>query len=432
MKLVVKKTEKIFGEVDIPPSKSHSIRGVVFASLAEGTSRLKNFLESEDTRAAVEACIALGAKIHNEGIDLVVTGFNGRPKVSHEIMINTLNSGTTTNIIASVAALSDIKITIDGDESIQERPVQPLLDALKNLGVDAVSVRKNGCPPIIIHGTLKGGKTEVDCRSSQYLTSLLITCPLAPNDTEIEIKNLCEKPYVDMTLNWLDGLEINYENKYFEKIKVYGRQKYKAFQRKIPADWSSATFFLAAGVMLAGVEKEKGGILIKGLDMKDTQADKEVIDYLRRMGADIKIEREGIRVKKSALKGCALDLNNTPDALPVMAVLGGYANGITVLKNVAHARIKETDRIKAMVTELKKMGAKIMETDDGMIIEHSGLKGKRLNGHFDHRIVMALSLAGMIADGRTEINTAEAINVTFPNYVEFMKKLGGKINYEED
>jgi 3-phosphoshikimate 1-carboxyvinyltransferase len=173
-------------------------------------------------------------------------------------------------------------------------------------------------------------------------------------------------------------------------------------------------------------------IKLKGLDMVDTQADKEVLEYLRKMGADISIAETTITIKKSALIGCELDLNNTPDALPAMAVAGCYAQGITVIKNVKHARIKETDRIKVMVTELKKMGAKIMETEEGMLIEHSELKGAKVDGHRDHRIVMALSLAGMIAKGKTQISTAEAVSVTFPNYAELMKKLGANISMEED
>jgi len=178
---------------------------------------------------------------------------------------------------------------------------------------------------------------------------------------------------------------------------------------------------IVAGVMLG----EK--IIIEGLDLKDTQADKEVIEYLKKMGANIQTEDKKIIIIKSDLVGCELDLNNTPDALPAVAVLGTYANGITVIKNVAHARIKETDRIKVMVQELKKMGAKIMETPDGMIIENSSLKGTSVTGHFDHRVVMALSLAGMIASGKTEVETAEAIDITFPNYVELMKSLGAII-----
>jgi 3-phosphoshikimate 1-carboxyvinyltransferase len=195
--------------------------------------------------------------------------------------------------------------------------------------------------------------------------------------------------------------------------------------KTIPSDWSSATFILVAAAMLGD------SVVVKNLDLKDTQADKEVLNYLQRMGSDIKVELKMIIVNRSELHGCELDLNDTPDALPAIAVLGCFAEGKTTIKNVAHARIKETDRIRVMTEELSKMGARIKETDDGMIIEHSQLVGAKLNGHGDHRVVMALSLAGLIAKGKTEIEPAEAIKVTFPNYVEVMKNLGARMRIED-
>ena len=428
MKLIVEKTDKLNGEAPIPSSKSHTIRAFIFASLAKGTSKLTNVLESGDTKAAIEGCSALGAKIKKkaEGTFEII-GFNGNPviKEDKECTINTLNSGTTTNLIASVVALADKKVIIDGDDSIRKRPVQPLLPALNNLGAEALSINNTGCPPIEIKGRLKGGKTTLNCKSSQYISSLLISCPLLEEDTEIELQNICEVPYINMTLKWLDEFGIKYENKDFDKIIIHNNQSYSSFEKKIPADWSSATFLLIAGVMLGD------NVLIKGLDLNDTQADKEVIEYLKKMGADIQINKNGILINKSQITGCELDINNTPDALPAIAVLGCYAQGTTIIRNVSHARIKETDRIEAMNKELTKMGAIIRETDDGMIIDHSILKGTRLKGYHDHRIVMALSLAGMIAEGKTTIDTAESINITFPNYTNLMKKLGAKMNMEE-
>jgi len=425
MKLLIEKTERITGESSVPSSKSHTIRALIFASLAEGRSALQNVLESEDTRAAVEACSALGADITRRADgEFEVTGFNGHPNVRKD-KINTLNSGTTTNFIASVAALADKKIIIDGDESIRRRPVQPLLSALNNLGAKALSINNNGCPPIEVQGRMTGGKTTLDCRSSQYLSSLLISCPLLEQDTEIEALNCCELPYIEMTMRWLDELGSSYENRDFKKILIHGRQKYPALRKTIPSDWSSATFILVAAAILGE------NVAVKNLDLDDTQADKEVLNYLRRMGSDIKVGEKMIVISRSGLRGCELDLNNTPDALPAMAVLGCSAEGKTTIRNVAHARIKETDRIRVMTQELSKMGARIEETSDGMIIDHSRLVGAKLNGHGDHRIVMALSLAGLIAEGRTEIDTAEAIKVTFPNYVEVMKSLGARMRIED-
>jgi 3-phosphoshikimate 1-carboxyvinyltransferase len=425
MRLIIDKTEEISGEATIPSSKSHTIRGLIYASLADKKSTLHNTLESEDTKATINACISLGAEVNKiDNGEFEIIGFDGYPEI-RKTEINTLNSGTTTNFITSVAALANEKIVIDGDESIRRRPVEPLLVALRNLGAHAISLKSNGCPPLEIKGRMQGGKTILDCRSSQYLSSLLISCPLLQQDTEIEIINCCEIPYIEMTLKWLDELKIKYQNNDFNKVQIYGNQKYSSFEKIIPSDWSSATFVIALAVMIGD------NIIIKDLDPEDSQADRYVLDYLNDMGAEIKIVGNDITISKSRLHGCELDLNDTPDALPAMAVLGCYAEGTTILKNVAHARIKETDRIRVMTEELSKMNANIKETDDGMIIQHSKLEGVKLQGHYDHRIVMALSLAGMIADGRTEIDTAEAIKVTFPNYIEIMKNLGAKINLEQ-
>ncbi len=281
MKLIVERIRNIAGESKVPSSKSHTIRGLVFASLAEGRSKLKNALESEDTKAAIKACSALGAEIikKSEG-EFEICGFNGYPIIKKD-QINTLNSGTTTNFIASVAALADERIIIDGDYSIRKRPIQPLLSALNDLGAKAFSINNNGCPPIEIKGRMRGGKASLDCKSSQYLSSLLIACPLVSIDTEIEILNICEIPYIEMTLKWLDEFGINYRNTDFKKILINANQKYSSFEKTIPSDWSSATFLLIASTMLGQ------NVIIKGLDLNDTQADKEVLIYLKKMGADI-------------------------------------------------------------------------------------------------------------------------------------------------
>jgi 3-phosphoshikimate 1-carboxyvinyltransferase len=421
MNLIAKKTTHLAGEISIPGSKSHTIRGVIMASLANGTSRLQKPLDSADTLAAFNAACALGGRIdssHHE--EWVIEGFSGhlRPPSGP---INMLNSGTSTNLFASVAALGDFEVIIDGDSSIRKRPVQPLLNALQQLGVEAESMEKNGCPPLRIKGPLRGGEAEVECRSSQYVSSLLITCPIIPADqtTIIRVRNLCEVPYIQMTLDWLKTLGIQWEQEGYEYFRIPGGQHYQPFIREIPADWSSATFPLCATAMIKGSD-----CLIKGLDSNDSQADRQVLDHLQKMGAHIERTDQGIRVWGDKLHGAELDLNNTPDALPAIAAAACVAEGVTVIKNVAHARIKETDRIQVMAEELGQMGARIRETPDGLIIEESVLHGAAVQGHHDHRVVMALSLAGMVAEGITRITTAGAVNVTFPGYVGLMQSLG--------
>lgn len=422
MKLLVKKTEKLEGEVTIPSSKSHMIRAVIIASLAEGTSKLLNPLESADTMAAVNACKALGAKINMENEkEWIIEGTNHTFK-NPEGMLNMANSGTSLNLISGViAALCDFEVELDGDDSLRTRPIQPLLKSINELGGEALSLNNNGYCPIKIKGKMQGGSTEITGITSQYISSLLLACPLLEQDTKITVIKPHEVPYIRMTLKWLDEQGIEYEaSKDLTKFRVFGNQRYKAFEKTIPADWSSATF------PLVGAAITNSNVLLKGLDINDVQGDKAIIDYLKRMQADISIGEEGIRIKGKPLQGCTLDLNSTPDALPALSVLGCFAEGTTTLFNVAQARIKETDRIKVMAEELSKMNADIKEREEGLIIHKSTLKGNKVRGHNDHRVVMALSLAGLIANGKTEITTAESINVTFPNYVKLMKNLGAK------
>ena len=423
MKLVVRKS-KLTGTVSIPGSKSHTIRAITIASLAAGQSTIRNPLVSDDTLSAVNCYRAFGARIEttNEKMWKVV-GTGGRPDVPVEI-IDVGNSGTTLRIALGSAALldKDATVTFTGDDQIRSRPVGPLLTSLKDLGAKGYSVNKNGKPPVAISGKLVGGTTTIQVATSQYLSSLLLATPLAEKDTEIEVTLLNEPDYVQMTLDWLDKQCIKYENDRMRHFKVAGGQKYKAFDSAIPADFSSATFFLCAAAI------GDNDVTLTGLDFADSQPDKAVADYLRSMGADISIDKDAVHVKGARLTGTVIDMNRTPDALPAMAVVAAFAAGTTKLVNVAHARNKETDRISCMASELKKMGANVEELPDGLIIHPGPLAAAQLDGRSDHRIVMALGIAGMEVDGTTVIDTAEAINVTFPDYVKLMRNLDAKID----
>jgi len=422
MKLIVRKSW-LQGTVVIPGSKSHTIRAVAIASLAAGQSLIRNPLNSSDTQAAVACYRALGAAIDTSDAKLwKVTGTGGEITAPPEV-IDVGNSGTTLRIAIGSAALAQAgqTTTFTGDEQIQTRPIGPLTDALSELGAKCTSLNNNGKVPVEVTGKLTGGKTTIAATTSQYLSSLLLCAPLAPKDIEIDVTLLNEPGYVQMTLDWLDKQQIKYDNQQMRKFKIKGNQSYKVFDATIPADFSSATFFLCAAAMSA---KE---VILLGLDFADSQPDKAVIDYLKVMGANISIEPNSVIIKASSLKGAELDLNKTPDALPAMAVTGAFAEGTTKLLNVPQARSKETDRIKCMADELKKMDVDVEELPDGLIIGGSRPKPAELHGWADHRIVMALSLAGLNLDGQCTIDTAEAIAVTFPNYVELMKGVGANM-----
>jgi len=417
MKLIVKKS-RLKGTAAMPASKSHTIRAVAIASLAKGESIIRNPLISNDTEAAVACYRALGAKIDTSDSKLwKVSGTDGHIITPKET-IDVGNSGTTLRIAMGTSSLQGGKTIFTGDEQIQSRPVGALMDALADLGAKCKAVKNNGKAPVEITGKITGGKTSIAATTSQYLSSLLLCTPLASGDTEIDVTLLNEPGYVQMTLDWLDKQGIDYENEGFRKFKIRGNQKYKAFDETIPADFSSATFFFCAAA-LAGDE-----VRLSGLDFSDSQPDKAVVDYLKAMGADIDIEAASVTIKASPLKGAVIDMNKTPDALPAMAVTAAFAEGTTELVNVPQARSKETDRIKCTAEELKKMSIDVEELPDGLIIRGSRPEAAQLHGWGDHRIVMALSLAAMAIEGQCIIDTAEAMSVTFPDYVELMKSIG--------
>ncbi|MCK5000760.1 MAG: 3-phosphoshikimate 1-carboxyvinyltransferase [Anaerohalosphaera sp.] len=415
------------GQAAIPASKSHTIRAVAIASLADGTSTIRNPLISSDTLSAVSCYRAFGAIIDTSSNSLwTVKGVGSSPKPPSS-SIDSGNSGTTIRIAAASAALANSAeaIILTGDEQIQSRPIGPLLESLNHLGAKAVSVNGNGKPPIAISGGIIGGKTSIKCITSQYLSSILLAAPLAPGDTEIEVTLLNEPDYVQMTLDWLDRQQIEYENHQMKYFKIPGKQKFKAFDETIAADFSSATFFLCAGAVA------NADITVTGLDFNDSQPDKAVVNYLKAMGANVEICGNQARIKTSRLSGTEIDMNRTPDALPAMAVTAAFAEGETRLINVAQARNKETDRIACMATELKKIDICVEELPDGLIIRGGKIKSENFCGYDDHRIVMALSLIGLCADGVTSIDTAEAMNVTFPQYVTLMNSIGAKMSINQ-
>jgi 3-phosphoshikimate 1-carboxyvinyltransferase len=336
------------------------------------------------------------------------------------------NSGTTLRVAVGSVSLCEenevIKFT--GDEQIRSRPIDLLLNSLNELGANCRSVMNNGKAPLEVRGKLTGGKTELQCPTSQYLTSLLLCGPLASGDIEINVTVLNEPGYVQMTLDWLDKQGIVYENEGMCKFFLKGNQKFKHFDEAVPADFSSATFFLCAGA-IAG-----DNLRIEGLDFDDSQPDKAVVDYLKEMGADIRISDDAVIVNRSDLQGCEVDMNVTPDALPAMAVTACFAQGKTRLVNVPQARMKETDRISCMAKNLSKLGVEVEELADGLVITGGGSKGGDICGYGDHRIVMAGSLAGLSCEEQVRVDTAEAMNITFPTYVELMQDLGGDINLE--
>ena len=418
MHLVVNKTSSLDGGVKAPASKSYTIRAVLSALLAEGTSAIKDPLLSLDTKAAMGVCEKLGGRITKTDEGVVVDGVAGKIKTPGSTL-DTLNSGTTIRISTAIASLSKDKIRLTGDESIQSRPIQPLADALLQLGVKVKTT--DGKPPVEVQGPLHGGACSIRGDvSSQFITALLMASPYAHKDTTISITTeLKSRPYVDLTLSMLKLFRVKVENKEYSTFQIQSGQTYAAADYTVEGDYSSAAFILGAAALTESKVK------VTNLFKDSLQADKKIVEIIKGMGARVDVGRDSVTVYgKGSLEGIRADLSDSPDLLPIVSVLGACAEGETVIYNTEHARLKECDRIKAMYTELKKMGAGVTEKQDGLVLKGSRLHGALIDSWKDHRIVMAMAVAGLKAEGETKIADSEAAAVTFPDFVALMRGLG--------
>jgi len=328
--------------------------------------------------------------------------------------------------MAAVAALTDGAV-LTGDASIRRRPNGPLLKSLCDLGGEAFSIKKDDCAPLVVRGRIRGGRTVLDGSvSSQFLSALLISCPLAEGGSEIEIKGeLKSRPYAEITLEMLRAAGAKIETD-FERFAVQGGQSYDLGGYTVPGDFSSASYLLAAAAVTGS------SLSVRGL-RPSKQGDSAIVSILQEMGAKISWDRsEGVlEIEGRELSGVEVDASLTPDLVPTIAVLGSVAEGQTVVKNAEHVRHKETDRLRAMATELSRMGAKIAERPDGLVIEGGRLRGARVSGHHDHRIVMALTVAGLVA-GDTTVDTAEAVSVSYPGFFEEMARIGASVQVRRE
>ena len=423
------KPSPLHGNVRIPASKSHTIRGVLFGMLADGTSTLLHPLDAADTLSSVRCARTLGASVDCLEDRWIVRGTGGRLP-SSPLHLDVGNSGTTLGNLLAVCATGTMPITLDGDASIRTRPYDSLLRSLTEVGAVVASSGARGTAPIMIQGPLVGGTARIDGTTSIYLTPLLVAAPLIGGNTELLVDGtMNEKGYVRMTLDWLDAAGITVEaNEDLTRFRIRGGQTYRPVEREIAADFSSAAFPACAAVLAAGPE-----VAVLGLDFADSQGDKQVFEHLKKMGASLEVDGTELRIRRAAkLQGIRMDLSDTPDALPMLAVVGCFAEGETVLHNVAMARIKETDRIAVMCEELRKMGANIEERPDGLVIRKSALHGAHVNGHDDHRVVMALAVAGLVADGETRVDSAESVRITYPTFLESMRDLGAQMTGSEE
>lgn len=424
----ISKKGSLHGEITVPGSKSHTIRAVLLATMANGKSVIHNPLTSNDCISALNAARAFGAKVTAEPGAWIVEG-RGKDLCVPENFIDTENSGTTTTFVASMAALIDGYTFITGDHQIRRRPIKPLADALNELGAQAFITRPGAvAPPIVIKGKMRGGKAYFSGFNSQFISSVLLSSPLVEGKTEIFVENPLEKPYLQMTLDWMKlyGVIPSVVDPGFKYFAIDGNQSYKAIESTVPSDWSGVAFPLVAAVTTPSE------VVISGVDFDDCQGDKAVVDHLIAMGANIvkdaKNNRMIVKGGTPLHGGLTINLNDIPDSLPALSVAACFAEGKTTFTNLAHVRVKETDRVAVMENELKKLGADIEIGPDYMVVNGGKtLAGTEVYSHDDHRVAMALAVAGLFAEGKTTVKDAQCASVSFPNFFELMNKAGAGI-----
>ncbi|MBZ6493573.1 3-phosphoshikimate 1-carboxyvinyltransferase [Natrinema longum] len=414
------------GTAQAPPSKSYTHRAILAAGYADEAT-VHDALWSADTQATARAVGLFGGDVdrYDDGI-LEIDGFDGRPEVPADV-IDCANSGTTMRLVTAAAALADGTSVLTGDESLRSRPQGPLLEALADLGAEAYSTRGNGQAPLVVTGPLAGGDVSIPGDvSSQYITALLMAGAITEEGVTIDLETeLKSAPYVDITLEVLAAFGVE-ARKTETGFHVDGGQSYAPAggEYAVPGDFSSISYPLAAGA-IAGNAGES--VRIEGAH-PSAQGDSAIVDIVERMGADVDWDRDAgtIDVSTAPLSGIEVDVEDTPDLLPTIATLGAVADGDTRITNAEHVRYKETDRVSAMADELGTMGVETTEERDSLTV-HGGastLEGATVQGRADHRIIMALALAGLVADGETTIEGADHVDVSFPGFFGLLEELG--------
>ncbi len=422
MKCKIKRS-KISGQITCPPNKSYTHRAIFLASLAGKDSRVENVLLSADTKATIDACKRFGAVITPTDSSVIIKNpiKIGSLKIP---VIDARNSGTTIRIASGIASLYSEEFTLTGDSSLQQRPMQPLLDALSSMGAQCSS-STNGKPPIKIKGKIRGGEIRIPGNlSSQFISALLICAPLTEKGIDLTIEgNLVSKPYLDVTIATMEKFGVTVQTRIPYKRYSVSPQIYKKTAFTVPIDSSSLALLLSAAVLNGGED-----VTIRGGFDNLPQGDKVFIDILEQLGVEIIINDGQIKIKSpEKLKGGRFDLSNSPDLLPPLAILALCSSAPIEIFNVGHARLKETDRIAIISRELVKLGITIQERKDGMILETSqNISGADLVSEEDHRLFMAFCIAGMYV-GDCTVSDPQSVGVSYPDFIKEMNQLGAEI-----
>jgi 3-phosphoshikimate 1-carboxyvinyltransferase len=407
----IQPVEKVSGTVTVPGSKSYTNRALLVAALADGVSRLEKPLVSDDTKYMIRALKGFGIKVEEEPNAFIVSGKAGKliaPK--EDIFVG--NAGTAMRFLTTFSALVKGKVHLDGDERMRERPLADLLDCLGQMRVKAIPVYHNGCPPIDIEGEgVSGGEvTLLGNKSSQYLTSLLLSAPYFKNYTSILIEgDLTSKSYADITLDIMQTFGVTAENDNYEKFSVQAGHVYKSQTYKVEGDWSSASYFLAAAAVTGG------DITLSGVNPDSFQGDAQFPAVLEKMGCKVKKTADSLQLIGNSLKGITINMNNMPDAVQTLAVIALFAKGDTVIEGIGNLRIKETNRIEALANELGRLGAEVEAGEDFLVIRPGDYQGAQIETYNDHRMAMSFAVAGLKIPG-VKIKNPKCVEKSFPDF----------------
>lgn len=421
--LTLQPISEVNGTIDLPGSKSISNRVLLLATLAEGETKLENLLHSDDVKHMLNALKTLGIKYtHSESDNTYCISGAKEIKIDKPAELYLGNAGTAMRSLCAALAFSKGEFTLTGDPRMQERPIKDLVDALKSAGAEIEYLKAEGYPPLKIKGSgLKNNKMKVKGDiSSQFLTALLIAAPLTRNSVVIEVEGeLVSKPYILMTIDLMKRFGVHVDNNNYESFEIAGGQSYASPGFiKVEGDASSASYFLAAGA-IAG-----GKVRVNGVGSDSIQGDKNFAEVLGLMGAEVVYGKNFVEVSRNGqLKGVDIDMNAMPDAAMTIAVAAIFADGKTAIRNVYNWRVKECDRLSAMATELRKVGAEIVEGHDYIeITPPEIIKHGVIDTYDDHRMAMCFSLVAL-GKAPVTINDPTCVNKTFPEYFNYFAKL---------
>jgi 3-phosphoshikimate 1-carboxyvinyltransferase len=416
----IKPVDKINATVRIPGSKSYTNRALITALLANGESVVKNALLSEDTRVMISCLGELGIQVNviTEENRLIIKGCGGKIPVDRARLF-ARNAGTVVRFMSAALTLGNGQYEIDGVERMRQRPIQQLIDALNQLGADVVSKEDTGCPPVLINASgLRGGTVKIPGNiSSQYISAILLTAPYADSDVRIVvIDDLASKNYVDMTIDVMNRFGVAVERDSYKEFSVKSGQEYKGCEYMVEPDASGASYFFAAAAITGGK------VRVEGLGDGSLQGDSRFVDILSKMGCRTKKSHDWLEVEGGELIGIDVDMNDTPDVVQTLAPVAAFAKGKTRIRNVKNLRYKETDRITAIVNELKKVGVEAREFEDGIEIVPSPPHSADISTYNDHRMAMSFAILGLRTKG-IRIKNPECVEKTFPDFFERLEKL---------